>query len=730
MAYVWFAGHPTPPPTEGELSPRPSSDKPTTPVPITDIPTTSSPSFKLTVSDAPVIPPTLPPQATTPPFGEGTPQPTDVRPTPPPTKDVSSPRPSSDHPTTPVPVTDISSSHPTFSPSISPSGSSWGESSPQPSSAHRTPTPSSVIPTPSPSCESTTDADICIAVDLSGSICNKSSQQLRCDGCSPQKSCRDSFISEDTCCVNFKDVQVFASTLVARLGEEMTGSDNFSLVQFADESFIQSELASANTAIQKVSEMHYTGGMTNTEAALTSCQSTLANSNKKKYIVLVTDGVPTTSDRAGNPVKAALGAAEEVKTEDIFVVTAFIDRTINDDSGKELMMEISSGDSLYNVADFDDLDTIVDAVAEPVLCAMDNSGVTTSSQDEDCPDKWMETIYDAGDVVSADGIVFQCMPEPFSLQCGQKGYNPGTESLRWKRAWALIGYCSNLGEASPQPSSPQPTPMTSYLPTTQQTSIYIYTVIPYPTSSSYDEPCDARTDVDICIAVDSSGSNFHYDQVFASTLVARLGEELKGSNNFSLVQFADESSIQSELTSCDTEIQRVSEISYTGGMTNTEAALTSCHETLENSNKKKYVVLVTDGVPTTSDREGEPVHAALDAADDLKMDDIFIITAFTEHTINDDSGKELMMQISSGDSLYNVADFDDLETIVDAVAEPVLCGKDNNIDIILEGSSTSSWEQGSSTSSWEQGSSTSSWEQGSSTTLSWEQGSSTTNSQG
>merc|ERR1712060_193956 len=378
---------------------------------------------------------------------------------------------------------------------------------------------------------------------------------------------------------------------------------------------------------------------------------------------------------------------------------------------------------------------------------MDNSRVAPPSQDEDCPDQWMETIYESGDVMGADGIVFQCMPEPFSLQCGQYGYNPGTESLRWKRAWNLIGYCSNLGEASPQPSSPQPTPTTSYLPTTQTTSTY-------PTSSSYDEPCEGMADVDICIAVDSSGSicnkspqqqqcngcwphnscrdsfitedtccsNFHDVQVFASTLVARLDEELKGSNNFSLVQFADESSIQSELTSCDTEIQRVSEISYSGGMTNTEAALTSCHATLESSNKRKYVVLVTDGVPTTSDREGEPVHAALDAADELKMDDIFIITAFIDRTINDDSGKELMMQISSGDSLYNVADFDDLDTIVDSVAEPVLCGKDNNMEIISEGSSTPSWEQGSST--------TSSWEQGSSTTSSWEQVSSTTNSQG
>merc|ERR1712060_350265 len=147
--------------------------------------------------------------------------------------------------------------------------------------------------------------------------------------------------------------------------------------------------------IQRVSEISYSGGMTNTEAALTSCHATLESSNKRKYVVLVTDGVPTTSDREGEPVHAALDAADELKMDDIFIITAFIDRTINDDSGKELMMEISSGDSLYNVADFDDLDTIVDAVAEPVLCAMDNSRVTPPSQDEDCPDQWMETIYES-----------------------------------------------------------------------------------------------------------------------------------------------------------------------------------------------------------------------------------------------------------------------------------------------------------------------------------------------
>merc|ERR1719491_2438239 len=121
------------------------------------------------------------------------------------------------------------------------------------------------------------------------------------------------------------------------------------------------------------------------------------------------------------------------------------------------MKEICSGEHPYNVADFDDLDTIVDAVAEPVLCAMDNSMFTAPPKNDGCPDQWMEIPYEAGDVASADGLVFQCKPEPLHQLCGQYGYNPSnTESLKWKRAWTLIGYCDS-GEESPQPSSTQPT---------------------------------------------------------------------------------------------------------------------------------------------------------------------------------------------------------------------------------------------------------------------------------
>merc|ERR1712238_71113 len=88
---------------------------------------------------------------------------------------------------------------------------------------------------------------------------------------------------------------------------------------------------------------------------------------------------------------------------------------------------------------------------------MDNSMFTAPPKNDGCPDQWMEIPYEAGDVASADGLVFQCKPEPLHQLCGQYGYNPSnTESLKWKRAWTLIGYCDS-GEESPQPSSTQPT---------------------------------------------------------------------------------------------------------------------------------------------------------------------------------------------------------------------------------------------------------------------------------
>eukprot|EP00571_Detonula_confervacea_P006562 CAMPEP_0172330918 /NCGR_PEP_ID=MMETSP1058-20130122/61653_1 /TAXON_ID=83371 /ORGANISM="Detonula confervacea, Strain CCMP 353" /LENGTH=658 /DNA_ID=CAMNT_0013048155 /DNA_START=126 /DNA_END=2102 /DNA_ORIENTATION=- len=66
-----------------------------------------------------------------------------------------------------------------------------------------------------------------------------------------------------------------------------------------------------------------------------------------------------------------------------------------------------------------------------------------------CPESWsaksVEELYEEGDKVESNGLVFACKAWPFSGHCSQAGYeplfNPATPDA-WKDAWSLVGYCN------------------------------------------------------------------------------------------------------------------------------------------------------------------------------------------------------------------------------------------------------------------------------------------------
>ena len=57
-----------------------------------------------------------------------------------------------------------------------------------------------------------------------------------------------------------------------------------------------------------------------------------------------------------------------------------------------------------------------------------------------CPPVFSEDdVYEAGDKVELDGLVYQCKAWPYSAWCSRKDYEP--DSVNSKDAWVLLGYC-------------------------------------------------------------------------------------------------------------------------------------------------------------------------------------------------------------------------------------------------------------------------------------------------
>ena len=73
-----------------------------------------------------------------------------------------------------------------------------------------------------------------------------------------------------------------------------------------------------------------------------------------------------------------------------------------------------------------------------------------------CPSKWVKGAnkYEEGDKVSAEGLVFECRTFPYSLHCGQDGYEPISEANgeAWKESWSVVGYCDGTIAPTSSPS--------------------------------------------------------------------------------------------------------------------------------------------------------------------------------------------------------------------------------------------------------------------------------------
>uniref|UniRef100_A0A7S2YG23 VWFA domain-containing protein n=1 Tax=Entomoneis paludosa TaxID=265537 RepID=A0A7S2YG23_9STRA len=137
--------------------------------------------------------------------------------------------------------------------------------------------------------------DVCLAIDLSGSICSPADQIQLCTDCF--YTCHDSRYSVEKCCSNLNNQMKFSRKFIGATGNFVGDSPRrFSVVSFATDATVVMPLDTGNKATKAINAIPYSGGWTNTGDAIHACQDTLVNSDSVKVMVLLTDGTPTRGD--------------------------------------------------------------------------------------------------------------------------------------------------------------------------------------------------------------------------------------------------------------------------------------------------------------------------------------------------------------------------------------------------------------------------------------------------
>lgn len=215
----------------------------------------------------------------------------------------------------------------------------------------------------------------------SGSVCNDATGD-ECLNCASRASvlatflpflvtneCRDTYLDDDTCCSNFASVKEFSMLMVNLLGD-FPAEKSFSVVQFATSASLVSNLSSAEQTQPILGRLDYTGGLTNHAAAIQMCQRTLVPSfgseRKKNFIMLITDGVP--SEPIFDPEGAAELTATRAKSDGTIIIPVFIS-PFNDWTARAFMRRLSSDGKVFDVTDFDSLNSLQERLVEQVSCS-------------------------------------------------------------------------------------------------------------------------------------------------------------------------------------------------------------------------------------------------------------------------------------------------------------------------------------------------------------------------
>jgi len=237
------------------------------------------------------------------------------------------------------------------------------------------PSMASVVPSNHPSgrpSSCTGIANVCIALDMSGSICSPdfSNPQL-CENC--PNECNEDPFNQFTCCGNFNAVKSFTIELVKALAAKSFGGAQFSLVQFSTTATRISGVSSSSVVIPLLNGLTYTGGWKNHAEALERCQETF-DAPRESYIpgvrdviILVTDGVATWPE--ANPFGEAQSSAALVKNEGTYIRPVFIGGQNQGDLN--YMSALSSDEEVSEGNSFEELPTLVQNLLPEILCDKD-----------------------------------------------------------------------------------------------------------------------------------------------------------------------------------------------------------------------------------------------------------------------------------------------------------------------------------------------------------------------
>ncbi|KAL3798986.1 hypothetical protein HJC23_005125 [Cyclotella cryptica] len=225
------------------------------------------------------------------------------------------------------------------------------------------------FPTMKPAlCTTKADFNLCLALDNSGSICGFGIDD--CLFCEPALFCSNlfSFLPPDTCCNNYADIIEFSKLMVLAL-DQFDAEKSFSVVQFATNAQLISNLATANDALDVLDNVRYTGGSTDFSDPIRLCQQSFESSSdpgRRNFIMLITDGLPATT--TPDPVLVAQEEADIAKNNGTFIIPIFISE-YNDPYALAFMSALSSDGQVFDVTGFASLDTLKDRLIEQVSCS-------------------------------------------------------------------------------------------------------------------------------------------------------------------------------------------------------------------------------------------------------------------------------------------------------------------------------------------------------------------------
>ena len=139
---------------------------------------------------------------------------------------------------------------------------------------------------------------------------------------------------------------------------------SFSIMPFATNAELVSDLALADEALDSLDALTFTGGRMNHAAAIDSCRTSLQSSpegDRKNFLLLITDG--SASEPEGVPGLVAEAAVTEARSKGIFIIPVMIKQWLY-----VYLERISSDGTVFDASDFDVLDSLHEKLLAGVSC--------------------------------------------------------------------------------------------------------------------------------------------------------------------------------------------------------------------------------------------------------------------------------------------------------------------------------------------------------------------------